>query len=342
MKRWVSMGLIFIMLIAALPAMAIVIRDPSLPDPDKYQYTAVTTVKFNLRETADEKSRRIREVSKGTWLNVIEYGDEWCYVELKNKVGYAKTKWLFRFKSTDPHRYPIPGFDMPYGIGEMKTSFNTKGLAGNTGRYSGNQFDPGQRFTVHTYDEQRDVATILVWKSYVEMPAGSVKVTPFVPYDQAQPGDLIGGYTTYQSGTYGFPKHKVRQYNIARSIELLTGAIVQPGELFSFNSYAGPYSAKTGYKIAYILGDSGVGYGGGVCQISILTRSGILGLPMLIKDWYMHTEEGTVYTTQICDATVGNSRDFTFYNVLDYPILMDYNHDGDPNIMNLFIYRAAE
>lgn len=342
MKRLVSLGLVALFLLATLPAYAVIIRDESLADPDKYQYSAITTVRFNMRETPDEKGRRVADVPKTSTVNIIEYGDEWCLIEFKEKIGYAKTKWFFRFRSTDPFNYPIHEYEKPYGIGKMKASFNTKGMAGKTGNYGGNQLDPGQLLTVHTYDEDRDVATILVWKSLIELPAGAVEVTPFVPYEEAQPGDLIAGYTTYQSKTYGFPMPKVRQGNIALAMSLLTGAVIQSGELFSFNSYAGPYEKSTGYGIANITGSSGTGYGGGVCQVSILTRSSVLGIPVVFKDWYMHTEEGAVYTTQVCDATIGNSRDFSFYNALDYPIMMDYNHDGDPNVMNLFIYRAAE
>ncbi len=340
MKQYLAFFLAVMLVVFALPAMAVTVSDPMLPDPEKYQYEAKTTIAFNLRKEPDEKSAKLVEVKKGANINIIEYGDEWCNVEYREKKGYAKTKWLFMLKTSDPYKYPILGYDVPYGIGEMLISYNTKGQAGKTSNYSGNELEPGTMLTVHRYNPDTDVATILVWKAYIDLPAGAVKVTQFVPYDEAQPGDIIAGYTTYQSKKYGFPYHYVRYDNIALAVSRLDGAVVQPGELFSFNTLAAPYSKANGYKKARIMGGEGLGFGGGVCQISVLTRSAVLGLPVLIRDWYMHTDEGTVYTTQICDATVGNSRDFSFYNMLDYPIYMNFFQAEDRGVMNLFIYRS--
>ena len=341
MKRFLASVLAMALVMMYLPALAVTINDPDLPDGEKYQYQASTTVTFNLREEADRDSKKIREIKKGSTVYVVEYGDEWCLIEQGNYQGYAQTSWLFMFKTTDPYKYPIHGYDAPYGMGEMLEPFHTKKLAGNSGNYSGNELAVGQKLAVHRYDSETDVATILVWKSYIDLPAGTVKVTKFVPYDEAKPGDMIAGYTTYMSSIYGRPYHFQRQHNIALVIKKLQGAEVKSGELFSFLSYAAPVTSANGYKYARVAGGDGFGYGGGICQISVLTRSAILALPVIVKAWYMHQDEGTVYTTQICDATVGTRRDFTFYNMLDYPISMEYSQDGgDPGVMNLFIYRA--
>lgn len=341
MKRFFAWLLTAALVFACAPALAVTVNDPALPDPTKYQYEATTALKFNLRKEANDNGYRMYEVPKGSIVSVIELGEEWSLLEYKGRQGYAKNKWFFKLKSSDPYKYPIYEYDMPYGIGEMRIDFNTKNMAGKKNNYNGNDLLIGQKLTVHRYNPDTDVATILVWQSYIDLPAGAVKVTPFIPYDEAEPGDLIAGYTTYQSKTYGYPRAAARRFNISVVMGRLNGTVLQPGELFSYNTIAGPYTQAGGYEIANIMGSTGIGYGGGVCQISILTRSAILGLPVLIRDWSMHTDEGSIYTTQICDATVGTSRDFTFYNVLDYAIYMDYNHDGgDEGVMNLFIYRS--
>lgn len=329
MKKLAALALCLALLLPILNAMA--------QETDGYQYDATTLLEFNLRKEPDMSARKLKEVPKGKVVNVIEYGEEWCLAEYNGAEGYAKTKWLFKFHSHDPFTYTVPGYEKPYGMGTMKIAFNTKGMAGKTGNYSGNEMEPGDKVTVHYYNAEQDVATILVWRSYVELPAGAVEVEPFAEYQEAQPGDMICGYTTYTSMKYGFPYHVPRRGNMKRAMELLNGAVTKSGQTFSFNAYAAPYSGGNGYQLAYITGGAGKGYGGGSCQISILTYSAALGLPFRIGEHFTHTDEGNAYALQCCDATVGNSRDLTFTNLLPYDVRFEYVYRA--GVATMMIYR---
>lgn len=334
MKRLLALLLCLATILPILPVLA------EETEEDNYQYDATTLRQFYMRQEPNEDARLAGKVPKGKEVNVIEFGEEWCLIEYRGKQGYANRDYLFKFHSHDPFKYTVPGYDKPYGIGTMAIEFNTKGMAGKTMNYGGNELFPGDKLTVHYYDEERDVATILVWRTYIELPAGAMTdIQPFTDYNEAQPGDRIAGYTTYTSMKYGMPYHKNRHYNISRAIDFLNGVVIKAGEEFSYNSYVGPYTVKNGYKKARITGSSGVGIGGGTCQISILTYSTMLGLPVRIGKHSTHTDEGSNYALQVCDATVGNSRDLTFTNLLPYDVRIEAFWDAN-GMATMVVYRV--
>src|SRR3989344_205719 len=61
-----------------------------------------------------------------------------------------------------------------------------------------------------------------------------------------------------------------RVHNILLASSRISGVLVGPGEVFSFNETVGDISAATGYKSAYVIknGRTVLGDGGGVCQVS--------------------------------------------------------------------------
>ncbi|KKQ35482.1 MAG: VanW family protein [Microgenomates group bacterium GW2011_GWA2_37_6] len=75
-----------------------------------------------------------------------------------------------------------------------------------------------------------------------------------------------------------------RIYNVDLAASRLNGALVAPGETFSFAKAIGDISSFTGYKQAYIIqnGKTVLGDGGGVCQVSTtLFRAALIaGLPI--------------------------------------------------------------
>ncbi len=49
---------------------------------------------LNLRVSASTDSSIITTIPKGTAVNIIEYGDSWCYIEWNGYKGYANTQFL--------------------------------------------------------------------------------------------------------------------------------------------------------------------------------------------------------------------------------------------------------
>ena len=75
---------------------------------------------------------------------------------------------------------------------------------------------------------------------------------------------VVGSYTTTYGGTPG------RIHNVQRVAELIDGALVAPGERFSFNQTTGERNEAQGFEEAPVIinGELQTGIGGGVCQVS--------------------------------------------------------------------------
>lgn len=76
---------------------------------------------------------------------------------------------------------------------------------------------------------------------------------------------LQASYTTYFN-----PSQTARTENVRLAAVALDGAVIAPGEMFSFNQRVGERTAGKGYQDAYIIvnGQFVEGLGGGICQVS--------------------------------------------------------------------------
>ena len=92
--------------------------------------------------------------------------------------------------------------------------------------------------------------------------------------------ELIGTGVSYFAGS--IPN---RASNISLGSSLINGALVKPGEVFSFVGLVGPVSKEQGFKQAYVInaGKTVLDDGGGICQVSTTVFRAALnaGLPIL-------------------------------------------------------------
>jgi vancomycin resistance protein YoaR len=113
-----------------------------------------------------------------------------------------------------------------------------------------------------------------------------------IPVETVQPGittekvNNMGIKELIGVGTSLFP-HSIenRIYNVGLAASRVNGALIAPGQTFSFTKTIGDVSALTGDKQAYVIenGKTVLGDGGGVCQVSTtLFRAALnAGLPIL-------------------------------------------------------------
>ena len=109
-----------------------------------------------------------------------------------------------------------------------------------------------------------------------------------------------------------------RAVNLRTGINYVNGAIVEPGEVFSFYRYAGPYT-KYGYVFYYEM------VGNGVCQVATTVYNTALlgGLPIVTRSPH---KKKSIYVAGGLDATVASSSDgswntdMQFRNTYQYPI----------------------
>ena len=116
-----------------------------------------------------------------------------------------------------------------------------------------------------------------------------------------------------------------RATNLRTALNYIDGAIIEPGEEFSFYKYAGPYGKK-GYVFYYEF------VGNGVCQIATTVYNAALLGGLEITRRYQH-EYIAPYVPGGLDATVasyssGYYVDMSFKNTYKYPIYISAYYNG--------------
>jgi vancomycin resistance protein YoaR len=88
----------------------------------------------------------------------------------------------------------------------------------------------------------------------------------------------VAGYTTY----YGGEPNRI--HNVQLVARMVDGALIEPGETFSFNGTTGERSSERGFREAPVIinGELQNGIGGGVCQVSttVFNAAYEAGLPI--------------------------------------------------------------
>ena len=90
---------------------------------------------------------------------------------------------------------------------------------------------------------------------------------------------VVSSFETTYGGTPG------RLHNVALVAKLIDGALIAPGEVFSFNETTGARTPARGFEVAPVIinGELKNGIGGGVCQVSTTTFNAAFfaGLPII-------------------------------------------------------------
>lgn len=293
------------LLIFALAATACLAED------SEAQYQAYSYTTFSLRRTPSESDRGI-SVQKKTKILILEWDDAWCKVQVGNKVGYAKPEWLYRVQSLDAL---ISG-----------------------GKFKGCTASAGQ---IACVEVQADGAYLLpVWRGEMQLTDEIGTYHPFADWETAEPGDIIGGFTTFYGDQQGQGKAAAREHNISEGVKRIDGVAVEREETFSFNALCAPYRHSNGYELAPNVSTDGFGYGGGVCQVTTTLYNAALTLPLQIEEWALHSKQGAVYVPQFFDAAVGSYSDFTFVNLLPYGVQI--HASAQSGVLTVLFCRAEE
>lgn len=134
-----------------------------------------------------------------------------------------------------------------------------------------------------------------------------------------------------------------RNFNMARATSSINGIVLEPGEEFAWYStktegIVGPASKENGYKEAPIIlnGESAMGYGGGVCQVSTAMYNCIYKIGILPTEHHHHTIESS-YVAKRMDATVSfPDKNFVFTNTTDSAIEFFAYTDGPQVVVEAY------
>lgn len=160
------------------------------------------------------------------------------------------------------------------------------------------------------------------------LPESSQQVTEF-PWDEnkdfknAQEENdthvLIAGFTTVSNN---YTEDERENINLAAST--VSGTVVNPGEVFSQNEVAGPYTEEKGYKEGdnYIGGQIVKDFGGGVCNVATTLYNTSIASDLEIVERHNHSMP-VPYVPYGQDAAVAYGyKDFKFKNNTEDPILI--------------------
>ncbi|MES2096454.1 MAG: VanW family protein [Pseudomonadota bacterium] len=127
----------------------------------------------------------------------------------------------------------------------------------------------------------------------------------------------------------GFVEGKLT--NIRLGAERLDGAVIAPGEIFSFWALVGAPSARAGFDLGRSIRDGVVGgeVGGGLCQVSGIAYELLLRAGLAVDERHPHSRdlysEAERFTPLGLDATVvWPYRDLRMANRLDVPVTLRF------------------
>lgn len=97
-----------------------------------------------------------------------------------------------------------------------------------------------------------------------------------------------------------------RRHNIKIGVEKMTGIIIPPGEIFSFNKFLGEVDGEHGFLPELVIKKTGTvpEFGGGLCQVSSTTFRAAMDAGLPIKERRNHAYAVQYYAPQGTDATI--------------------------------------
>lgn len=328
MKR---LAFLFLMLCMLVPVMALAVEKPDYIEediPDVPQWTAENRVLTRIRKVKDMNSKDwLTRVQVTDRVNVYWWSEEWCICEFKGDIGYMLTERLWNFVQVADSL--LPASTPVEGIATM-----TEEVFLSVDKYSGNTAQVGHQLCV------QESGLVPMMRLTTMLPEGSFTFEPFVPAEEAKPGDAIYGFTTFYNADLGGRLPENRDFNLELAAERLQGITIQPGEKFSFNEHCGPYKKSNGYLKAKNVSQDGYGYGGGVCQVSTTIFCAIGGIEYTLDEWQLHSYAGVKYVPRNLDAAVSTYRDFSFFN--NEAFALDMQVMAQEGVLTVVFRRAAE
>lgn len=168
----------------------------------------------------------------------------------------------------------------------------------------------------------------------LHMPAPEPTPTPCTDFEEVE---IARAHTTYE--TYAAQAN--RNTNMFLATKSIDYAVIQNGEVFSFNTVVGPRSEERGYKEATIFvgQEKRPGLGGGICQISSTVYMAAKKANLEIVERHAHSMPVT-YCSRDDEATVSwGYLDFKFKNNTGDAIRLEATCSG--GIVKVIIYQRV-
>lgn len=313
----------FALLCLALPALS-----------EEAPYTGVIGKRMSVRTAGKESAPSLGTIEKDTRVDVYAKGRVYTRIASGERMGYVLTKYVELVQRKNPFEGPMPGVSRHVAVGRALRDFSF--------RPEGYRYpiwvQAGSLLSVHQLKNGRAYFPYRREAEDVSVPEENLELTAFCDWQEAKSGDLLYAFTTFYSMSAAKEGNLNRVKNIDLASSRLSGIRIPAGESFSFNGVCGPYDGENGYLTAPILsGESRMGYGGGVCQVCSTIYNIVLRLPMVVEDMNWHSQGGVAYLPAGFDATVSNTKDMVFRNLLPYAVRLEF--ESQSGVMTALLYR---
>ena len=327
-------AMLALMMLFLFPAACMAQNDP---EHEEALYYGVIGKKMTVHRWGDTNSLSMGTIEAGRVVDIYNKGRTWTRIDFDGRQGYVLTKFVERVQRKDPFQGPMPGTSKHVAVGYVlrDVSFKPEGY-----RYP-IEVSEGSWLSIERIKDGRAYFPYKREQDNVSVKTENLKLYDFVPWDEAQPGDLLYAFTSFYTTSMNKEGNYGRLHNIALATKRMTSIRVKEGETFSFNAVCGPYTKENGYRSAPILsGESEMGFGGGVCQVCSTFYNIVLRVPMVIEEMNWHSQGGVSYLPAGFDATVGTNSDLIVRNILPYTLRIEFESlDG---VMTAFLFRDYE
>ena len=284
----------------------------SLERLDFYKsYILSKKVVLNINSYSYEKSLEELGVEVDNQKTIEQIKKFQKSVLYSQKIKLINNEGIMKF----PFIYKIDNDKIRNSLNGIKSSVDRDVVNGYFDTNEGVKYNKGVNGYYLNVDESLKILDDLLSKEVknkVSVDLVGESVTPYGNDSYASIDTLTSSYVTeFIPNTY------LRNINLNTALDYINGSVVEPGEVFSYCSKAGPFN-KRGYVFYYEF------VGNGVCQIATTTYNAALLGGLEIVKRYPH-EKRSAYVPGGLDATVASYAggwcvDMQFRNTYQYPI----------------------
>ncbi len=305
----------------------------------KEGYKAFTLYSDYLYEKPNLGSGHVIHVPANKELVVSTVSGDWCLARYKDVEGYMLCSTLYKWDRLDAYAGEIPGLTVMPKIVFLNRTTDVYSMDDNT-ILKDYPMPPGSCIAVYEKDVLGRYQTPYHrTMGYINEDAVAYEMD-VVPWEDAQPGDLIAAMTTYYAVGVSTLQYQGRNWNIYLASSMISGTVLQPGQDYDMNATIGPYRKSTRYHEAPIMSkNASSGYGGGTCQVNTTFYMTNIQVPILVTHRRVHADVGIYYVPRGFDAAVGGgSINLQLTNTLPYAIR--YQFFISDGVLTCCIFRA--
>lgn len=277
-----------------------------LPLPSDFAYAKYATTVgvndyLNLRQSNSINSTSIAKIPANTTFIITADEGDWYKANYEQKIGYVSKKYVSIATKTLYIKSSIQLDNTKLLRGDKVT------VVGEIGNF--NIINLNKKEYVISMDNLSDTLDIN-------------------DYNKEKIGEFSTKYSQSKSQTN-------RNTNIIIAAKTINGAIIAPNETFNWNSFVGNTTKEKGYKLAPLI--KGMGYGGGICQVSSTLYNSVLQAKLEVIERHPHSH-AMYYMHGKPDATIAYpTLNLVFKNTLDTPIMIEAN--GEKGTVKVTIYK---